>query len=205
MTVCVEDRGRAPGTDVPLAANGYATMKVLGGEFPGQYEAYARYLGNQDYWGSTAPYLSSDIFTVTQTPTQLAVTSDNNPSVSGSPVNLTTTLTASDNAAESTKVGPPTGTITYTITDPNSVSYTCQVGNMFVIRAGHVQGAFTCFLPPGDAALRRHSSRHGLYGHGELLRGLRLPSEHGDLHPERRPAAALSRRAGGGVTRPRSR
>ena len=25
---------------------------------------------------------------------------------------------------------------------------TCQVGNTFVILAGHVQGAYTCFIPP---------------------------------------------------------
>jgi large repetitive protein len=149
ITVCVAGVPRScKGTDVVLHSNGYAVLAVLGGEFPGQYEAYARYLGDQNYWGSTAPNISADIFNVTQTPTVLAVSSDNNASLSGTAVNLTTTLTAINNAAASTLVGPPTGTITYTITDPNNVSYSCQSGNTFTIRIGHVQGAFTCFIPP---------------------------------------------------------
>jgi len=149
ISVCIAGEPRTcKGTDVTLHSNGYAILVVNGGEFPGQYEAYARYLGDENYWGSTAPNISADVFNVTQTPTVLAVSSDNNPSISGSVINLTTTLTATNNAASSTLVGPPTGTITYTITDPNNVSYYCQNGNTFTIRVGHVQGAFTCFIPP---------------------------------------------------------
>lgn len=151
ISVCVAPNGSRPckGTVVPLQANGSAVLQVQGGEFAGQYEAYARYLGDQNYWGSTAANIPADTFTVAQTPTALAISSDGNPSVSGSPVNLTTTLTASNGAAESSLVGPPTGTLTYTITDPNDVSYMCQGGNTFTIRDGHVEGAFTCYLPPG--------------------------------------------------------
>ncbi len=149
ISVCIAGGpGNCTGTDVPLHSNGYAILAVRGGEFPGQYEAYARYLGDQNYWGSTAPNISADVFNVTQTPTALAVSSDNNASISGTAVNLTATLTATNNAASSTLVGPPTGTITWTITDPNNRSYNCQGGNTFTIAPRHVQGAFTCFIPP---------------------------------------------------------
>ncbi len=150
ISVCMAGVVRScKGTDVTINSNGLAILAVHGGEFPGQYEAYARYLGDQNYWGSTAPNIPADIFNVTQTPTSLAISSDNNASYPYQPVNLTTTLTAANNAASSTLVGPPTGTITFTITDPNNVNYYCVGGNSFTIRTGHVQGAYTCFIPPG--------------------------------------------------------
>ena len=154
---------------LPAVPPGTPCWRCKEGSSPGQYEAYARYLGDKNYWGSTAPQIPADIFTVAQTPTALASTSDGNPSVSGSAVNLTTTLTASNGAAESTLVGPPTGTITYTITDPNNVSYMCQGGNTFTIRDGHVEGAFTCYFPRECAPLRGDPAQHGLHGHGELF------------------------------------
>ncbi len=149
ISVCIAGGpGNCTGTDVPLHSDGYAILAVRGGEFPGQYQAYARYLGDENYWASTAPNISADVFNVTQTPTAVAVTSDNNASLPGEAVNLTATLTATNNAASSTLVGPPTGTITWTITDPNNRSYNCQDGNTFVILPRHVQGAYTCFIPP---------------------------------------------------------
>ena len=150
ITVCQYNVVRAcQGVPIQLQPDGTATLIVRGGEFPGKYEAYARYLGDQNYWASTAPNLSSNVFTVTTTPTVVVASSDNNPSIDSNSVNITAVLQAANNAATSTLVGPPTGTITFQITDANNVSYSCLDGNVFTIRTGHVQGAYTCFLPPG--------------------------------------------------------
>ena len=153
MTVCSTASPRVcQGSPVVLQSDGTATLTVHGGEFTGSYAVFARYLGDQNYWGSTAPSDPTTQFSVTPTPTHIIVTADNNPSISGDAVNITVVLHAANGAASSSLVGPPTGELGYRITDVNGTHYSCAGGNGFTLRAGHVQGAFTCYLPPGTLA-----------------------------------------------------
>ena len=150
MTVCTTASPQVcQGSPVFLQSDGTATLFVRGGEFTGSYTVHARYLGDQNYWGSTAPSGPTTQFAVTPTPTHIIVKADNNPSDSGAAVNITVVLIADNGAATSSLVGPPTGTLAYGITDTNGVHYRCAGGNRFTLRAGHIQGAFTCYVPPG--------------------------------------------------------
>ena len=72
-------------------------------------------------------------------------------SIDGDAVAITATVAVPDGADGSTLVGPPTGNVTFTITDPNGNPVTCQGGNVQALpdRSYETQGSVTCFLPPG--------------------------------------------------------
>ncbi len=60
-------------------------------------------------------------------------------------------MTAADGSAGSTLVGPPTGSVTFTITDPNGNTYDCADGNTVVLDEGpYDEGVADCQLPPGE-------------------------------------------------------
>ncbi|MBV8463014.1 MAG: Ig-like domain repeat protein [Acidimicrobiales bacterium] len=135
------------GTPEPLQADGTATLMVDGGEFPGYYYAYAQYLGDQNFQQSTA---TRKQLHVGVSPTTTTVVSSENPSVDGDPVNLTATVTGSADSAGSTLLGPPSGTVTFTITDPSNNTYTCSGGNVITLDNGPLdEGVAQCFLPAG--------------------------------------------------------
>ena len=95
MTVCSTANPQVcQGSPIALQSDGTATLVVHGGEFTGSYAVYARYLGDQNYWGSTAPSDPTTKFAVTPTPTHIIVKADNNPSDSGAAVNITVVLRA---------------------------------------------------------------------------------------------------------------
>ena len=81
----------------PVGTNGIAVLSVGGGDFfTVSYSAYATYVGDQNYLGSSA---KKHPFAVTQAPTTIAIQSSANPSVDGSPVTLTATITAANGGA----------------------------------------------------------------------------------------------------------
>ena len=73
-------------------------------------------------------------------------------SVDGSAVTITATVVVPDGADGSSLVGPPTGNVTFTITDPDGNPVTCQGGNVQALpdSSYQTQGSVTCFLPPGS-------------------------------------------------------
>ncbi len=135
------------GTNEPLQPDGTATLNVQGGEFPGEYTVQAFYPGDTNFQGSASPKKSIHIAT---SPTSITVTSSENPSIDGDSVNLTAQVQGSADSAGSTLLGPPSGSVTFTITDPTNATYTCQSGNVVPLNNGPLdEGVATCFLPPG--------------------------------------------------------
>ncbi len=138
------------GGTATLDSTGTATFTVGGGEYAGYYRYYANYLGDGNYLPATAP---NRLFLVGKTPTQISVSSTSAPAMDGTGIGLTASLTvrdASGGAGGSTLVGPPTGAMTWTITDPSGASFTCQDGNYQALNNGITdQGVTTCYLPAG--------------------------------------------------------
>ena len=151
ITVCGENSNGGNGCQggpVSVAADGTAQFVVGGGEYVGSYSYYATYLGDQNYYGSTA---KRKALVITRSPTSIAITSSENPSLDGDGVVFTATLTAANGSGGSTLVGPPSGTLDFTITGPAG-SYTCDGpnGNSIPLDNGQAdEGVATCFLPPG--------------------------------------------------------
>jgi hypothetical protein len=127
---------------------GTATYVVGGGEYPGSYSIYASYLGDQNFYASNS---KKKTMAIPKSPTSIAITSSENPSVDGDAVALTATLTAANGSAGSTLVGPPSGSLTFTITGPEG-SYTCAgtYGNTIPLNNGQAdEGVASCYLPVG--------------------------------------------------------
>lgn len=150
ITVCgPNDNGNngCQGTPEPVDASGVATLVVGGGEYPGDYVVSARYEGDQNYLPSTA---KSETMHIGLAPTSITVVSSENPSVDGDPVSLLAEVTADNGSSGSTLVGPPSGSVTFTITDPNGNTYSCQNGNTVPLDNGQYdEGVAQCYLPPG--------------------------------------------------------
>jgi Bacterial Ig-like domain (group 3) len=151
ITVCgSEDNGNngCQGTPEPVdPGTGIATLVVGGGEYPGEYKVYAEYLGDQNYLPSTS---STESMHIGLAPTQIAVVSSENPSIGGDAVTLTAEVTATGGSAGSTLVGPPTGAVTFTVTDPNGGTYSCDGGNSVELDNGpYDEGVAQCYLPSG--------------------------------------------------------
>jgi len=148
ITVCgSDDNGNngCQGDVEPLTGN-TAVLEVAGGEFTGAYTAYASYLGDGNYYGSTA---KKKLFHVVEGSTTTTITSSENPSNDGDAVTLTATVTAENGGGESTLVGPPSGSVTFTITGPDGTE-TCQGGNVIPLDNGSAdEDVAQCYLPPG--------------------------------------------------------
>jgi large repetitive protein len=148
ITVCGGNSNGGNGCQgaIEPVADGTAVLEVGGGEFPGKYAAYATYVGDQNYLGSSA---KKHPFSVAEAPTTIAIQSSENPSIDGDPVTLTATITAANGGADSTLVGPPTGNLNFTITGPSG-TYTCQDGNSVPLDNGQAdEDVAQCFLPAG--------------------------------------------------------
>ena len=136
------------GAAVPVAPDGTATLTVGGGEFPGQYTYQAAYAGDTNFYAST---VKNKYFGVGLSPTQLSLSEPGGfYSVDGAAVAITATVATANGAAGSTLIGPPTGTVTFTVTGPGG-TVTCDGGNAIslAVNPGQVEGSVTCFLPIG--------------------------------------------------------
>jgi hypothetical protein len=146
VSVCSNTTRVCQGSTVPLQSDGTAIYHVEGGEFPGGYTAHARYLGDQNYYASTATIVP---FTVIKSVTSIKLVPTENPSEDGSGVTISAAYKGANGSSKSSLIGPPTGTITFTITGPSG-TLTCAAGNVVTIKKGSAnQGVVNCYLPPG--------------------------------------------------------
>jgi hypothetical protein len=190
ITVCGENSNGGSGCQggpAAVSANGTASFTVGGGEYVGVYQAYASYLGDQNYFGSTS---KKKQFEVDKSATTIVISSSENPSFDGDPVAFTATLTAANGSGGSSLVGPPSGSITFTITDANGNTYTCQDGNVVPLNNGQAdEGVATCYLPAGtltdpgspsadaEYSVRASYPSDGEYGpSGDLINQIVVPA-----------------------------
>ena len=152
LVVCGENSNGDDGCQggaTPVGPGGVASLTVGGGEYPGYYSSQAVYTGDTNFYSSTAKQRS---FNVGKSNTELSLSEPGGfYSTDGAAVDITATLVATDGAAGSTLVGPPTGNIVFTITDPNGNPVTCAGGNVMTlpIDPDQTEGSVTCDLPPG--------------------------------------------------------
>jgi len=147
MSVCSNITFGCYGYPVLLQSDGTATMAMRGGQFPGDYTVYAHYLGDQNYYASTAP---SAPLTVIKSTTTIGLIPTANPSEDGSAVTITAAVKGQDDSSSSSLVGPPRGYVTFSITGPNG-SLTCAGGNVVKLKKNiAAQGVATCYLPAGS-------------------------------------------------------
>jgi large repetitive protein len=135
------------GGAVPVGAGGVATLTIGGGEYIGDYSYQAVYTGDSNFYSSTA---RSKYFFVGKDNTQLILSEPGGfASFDGAAVAITATVDTG-NVAGSTLIGPPTGSVTFTITGPNG-TVDCAGGNTIALAQdlGQVEGSVSCFLPPG--------------------------------------------------------
>jgi len=137
------------GGAAPVGTGGVATLTIGGGEYLGDYTYRAVYTGDSNFYSSTA---KTRLITIEKSPTTTALTEPGGfYSTDGAAVAITATVAATNGAAGSTLIGPPTGNVTFTITDPNGNAVTCTGGNVVPLPTspGEVEGSVTCILPPG--------------------------------------------------------
>ncbi len=137
------------GGAAPVGPGGVAALTIGGGEYPGEYSYQAVYTGDSNFYSSTA---RSKFIFIGKSPTDVSLSEPGGfYSTDGSAVGITATVVATNGAAGSTLVGPPTGNVTFTITDPNGNAVTCQGGNVvpLPIAPEETEGSVTCLLPPG--------------------------------------------------------
>jgi len=145
-----------------------AKFLVGGGEYPGAYTVSAIYTGDANFYSSTAH--TRTLF-IGKSTTQLNLNQYGGfVTISGQTAVITATVLAPDGAAGSVLIGPMSGTITFTITDPGGNPVTCADGNAvpLAISPGQVEGTATCVLPPGSltttAATGSTYAVHAIYG-----------------------------------------
>ena len=137
------------GGAAPVGAGGVATLTIGGGEYIGTYSYQAVYTGDSNFYGSTA---KSKYIYVGKATTSLSRTEPGgNYSTDGALVAITASVVADNGGAGSTLIGPPTGNVTFTVTDPNGNAVSCEGGNTIAlpINPGQTEGSVTCVLPPG--------------------------------------------------------
>lgn len=137
------------GGAVPVSPTGIATYTVGGGEFPGSYSYAAIYVGDQNFYSSTA---RPKYVAISKSSTQTVLSEAGGfASFDGQAVAITATVIVPNGAAGSTLVGPPTGSVTFSITAPDGSTVSCADGNTLALPVdpGQAQATVTCFLPPG--------------------------------------------------------
>jgi len=132
-----------------VGPGGVAVLTVGGGEFPGTYTYTAVYTGDTNFYSSNTKAKSMFI-DKSDTTTSLSE-AGGFASTDGAPVAITATVAVPDGADGSSLVGPPTGNVTFTITDPNGNPVSCQGGNVIALPEApfETEGSVTCYLPPG--------------------------------------------------------
>ena len=127
----------------PLNASGVATCTtpaLTTADSPYTVEAtYAGTLGDQ---GSSGQLTPTPTQVVGQASSATAVTSSQNPATSSQGVVFTATV-----AGTGTPNGPPTGTVTFTVTGADATKYTCDEGATPRPLSG---GSTTCSFTPGQ-------------------------------------------------------
>ena len=145
ITVCGSNSNGNDGCQggaAPVGPGGVATLTVGGGEYIGTYSYQAVYTGDTNFYGSTA---KAKYIYVGKATTSLSLTEPGgNYSVDGALVAITATLVADNGGAGSTLIGPPTGNITFTVTDPIGPVADEQPENQ---RRGH-HSHHAALLPP---------------------------------------------------------
>ena len=137
------------GGAAPVSVTGLAQFQVGGGEYPGYYTVSAVYTGDANFYSSTA---HSRLLFVQKSPTTLTLSQGGGfVTASGNAATITATLSTPNGAAGSTFIGPPTGNIVFTITDPGGAAVNCALGNSVPLGTspGQTEATATCFLPPG--------------------------------------------------------
>ena len=152
ITVCGSNSNGSDGCQGGAAevVNGTASITVGGGEYPGSYRYFAVYSGDSNFYGSTA---KKGLMSVGKSGVSIGLTEPYGfVSVDGAPVGITATLTTENGSVGSTLVGPPTGTVTFTITGPNG-PVSCDGGNVvqWGTLPGQSEGAVTCYISGGLA------------------------------------------------------
>ena len=130
-----------------VGPGGVAKLTIGGGEYIGDYSYQAVYTGDTNFYSSTA---RAKYIYVGKAPTSLTLSESGGfSSLDGDAVAITATLDT-NNVAGSTLIGPPTGTITFTITGPSG-TVDCAGGDTVALaeNPGQVEGSVSCFLPPG--------------------------------------------------------
>ena len=146
ISVCSNTTHACDGATAAVDTSGQAVLKVRGGEFPGGYKVSAHYLGDQNFYASTAPTAS---LLVVKANTNISLLPTENPSIDGNGVTITASVKGSNGSSKSTLIGPPSGTMTFTITGPSG-TLTCEGGNVVKLKKNSTTpGVVTCFLPPG--------------------------------------------------------
>ncbi|HEY5109248.1 MAG TPA: hypothetical protein VII96_06515 [Acidimicrobiales bacterium] len=136
------------GGAAPVGPGGVASLTIGGGEFIGVYSYQAVYTGDSNFYSSTA---KSKFIFIGKSPTAVSLSEPGGFfSADGAAVAITATVVATNGAAGSTLIGPPSGNVTFTITGPSG-PVTCDGGNTIAlpINPGQIEGSVTCFLPPG--------------------------------------------------------
>ena len=127
------------------ANDGTVSLYLKGGLVPGKYEANAKYLGDANYYASTAAAVG---FTVVKAPTFITISSSENASVDGDPVTFTAVIQRQNPNSISTLVGSPTGSMTFDVQGPSG-RLDCSGGDVVPLSPGTVQGVVTCAFPAG--------------------------------------------------------
>ena len=152
ITVCGGNSNGSDGCQGGAAAvvNGTASITIGGGEYPGYYNFYAVYSGDANFYGST---VKRGTFSVDRSGVSMGLTEPYGfVSIDGAPVGITATLTTDNGSVGSTLVGPPTGTVTFTITGPNG-PVSCDGGDVvqWGSAPGQSEGSVTCYIAGGLA------------------------------------------------------
>jgi hypothetical protein len=152
ITICGGNSNGNDGCQGGAAAvvNGTASITVGGGEYPGNYRYYAVYSGDSNFYPATA---KKGTLAVVKSGVTIGLTEPYGfTSVDGAPVGITATLTTENGSVGSTLVGPPTGTVTFTITGPNG-PVSCDGGNVIQwgTLPGQSEGSVTCYISGGLA------------------------------------------------------
>jgi hypothetical protein len=145
VAISVCKPGKCVGITVNVQSDGTAHLYLKGGLTPGNYAAHARYLGDGNYYASTA---ATVYFTIIKAPTFITVSSSENASLDGDAVTFTAVIQRQNPGSVSTLIGSPTGTVTFDVQGPSG-PLTCQGGNVISLYLNAVQGQVTCAFPAG--------------------------------------------------------
>lgn len=127
-------------------ATGQASIVIGGGLSTGGYKLYATYLGDQNFYSSSAK--PGGIFVVLSQ-TVITISSSANAALENTPFTLTAVLSTPNGSSGSGYTGPPTGNLVFTITGPAPSPITCLDGNNVPLGTLQIEGTATCYFDQG--------------------------------------------------------
>lgn len=142
---------RCTGATVKLSgktnANGdeVASFDFTSGFYPGSYTVTASYSGDSVY----APAVSNTVHVdITKSPTTTGLIASHNPAETGQAVTFRSAVLPDPNGTEG--LGPPTGTVTFTVTGSTGDTVACQDGNTVTMDTNALDQALAeCIVPSG--------------------------------------------------------